>query len=142
VTPDPIELPAPLLDWLRHDDHPVTEWAGALRYEEMRCHPDLAELVETLARQVGGIARVWTDGCPVLQVAGAPIAYAIGTGVFGVRSGEPAGALSPRYTVKGLDAPWVHLDPYAPDVTFSTTRQLQVMHLQRARDHAEAGAWR
>jgi hypothetical protein len=141
VTPERFDLPAELLDWLRRDDHPATGWADPLPYEQMRCHPDLAELVETLARQVGGVTRVWVAGRPVLHVGGQPIAYATGTDVFAVRSDEPAGALAPRFVANDLDGPWVHLDPYAPDVTFTTTRQLLTAQVQHARDRAEAGVW-
>jgi hypothetical protein len=141
VTHESFALETELLDWLQHRDHPVAGWADPLPYEQMHCHPDLADKLETHARQVGGIARVWVAGCPVFQVGPAPVAYARGTNICGIRSGEPAGPLASDNAASGLDFPWVHLDPFAPDVTFTTTKQLLLMHLQRARNRAEAGVW-
>ena len=144
MTPDATvaELSEPLATWLRSDAHDIDDWAVDLPVEQLHCHPDLVERLTQIARPVRGTCRVWVDGCPVVHhPSGPPIACATGTNRLVVRSAQPAGALVSPWRTPGLDPAWTDLDPWAADVTFARTLEMLRMHLRRAYDLAEAGAW-
>ena len=142
IRDDAVELPGVLLAWLTRDDHEVAGWAPEPPLDELRCHPDLVERLEQAARPVRGSALVWVRGGPVIHHrAGPPIAFARGTSLLVVRSALPPGALATSARTVGLDASWVHLDPWAADVAFAHTLELLRMHVRRAYDYAEAGEW-
>ena len=139
---DTRELPPLLLAWLTSDDHTVEGWEPDLAVEELQCHPDLVERLTSVARPVRGTTRTWVDGSPVIHHrGGAPIACARGTSWLVVRSSTPAGVLTTPWLTAVLDSAWVDLDPWAADVTFTTSTELLRSHMQRAYDHAEAGVW-
>jgi hypothetical protein len=137
------ETHARLREWLMRDvDDPVDGWEPVPPYEELRCHPDLVERLAEVSKPVGGVRRVFVDGCPVIHHAqGRAIAAAWGTACLTVRSARPAGALATRnQPLAGLDAAWVMLDPWAPDVALSRTIDLLRTHVARAHDLAERAA--
>jgi hypothetical protein len=126
--------------WLTTGRHEVNGWEPEPPLDEMRCHPDLVERLTQISRPIRGVKRAWVDGCPVVHhTSGAPIACASGTGWLVVRSGRPAGALTPTWHVTALGDAWVDLDPWAADVTFAQTIEMLRAHVRAAFDRAGSG---
>jgi hypothetical protein len=132
-----------LVEWLRFDAHDVEGWDSPPSIHDVRCHPDLIDVLLHLARAVGKTGNVYVDGVPVIHhPGGAPIAFAAGQNVLGIRSALPAGPLVSDVYVEELGDDWVMLDWRALDVTFSRTKELLASHMQAAYDRVESGAWR
>ena len=131
-----------LVEWLRSDEHDVEGWESPPSINDLRCHPDLLDALSQLARAAGRTSLAYVDGVPVIHHRrGAPIAFAAGQNVLGIRSAQPAGLLVSEVYVEELAEDWVMLDWRALDVTFSRTKELLASHMQAAYDRVEAGAW-
>ena len=118
---------------------PVHDWAPDPPLAELACHPDLVARLAEIARPVGKTRRVFVAGCPVItHPNGIAIAAASGTSWLAVRSGLPAGDLASAWQAPGLDASWVALQPWAPDIAFAKATDLLRNHLARAYEWATA----
>jgi hypothetical protein len=134
-----VKLGDALRAWLTAGTHEVKGWDPEPPLDEMRCHPDLVQRVTQISRPIRGVRRAWVDGCPVVHhPSGVPIAGASGTGCLVVRSGRPAGALTPSWHVAPLGDAWVDLDPWAADVTFAQTIEMLRAHVRAAFDRVES----